>query len=170
MSFSLIPRIIYSNSLTVILCPTLYFWFATVSLWFSRILHALFLLATVVQWLTFFLVLCLQYQPAAEVALLSASPADSRVGLLCNPISSSPYFPSSPSGSLAGFVYWRRGWEGEGEHTGPERLYNLPLSVEEEEEEKWRKIKWRKTSSCFIQITSPGVGTGEEGALVCAGN
>lgn len=137
------------------------------SLWFSRTLHALFSLATVVQWLTFFLVLCLQYQPVAEVALLSASSADSRVGLLCNPISSSPYFPSSPSGSLAGFVYWRRGWEEEGEHTGPERLYNLPLCVEEEEE-KWRKIKWRKTSSCLIQITSPGVGVGGEGgARLC---
>lgn len=37
---------------------------------------------------------------------------------MCNPISSSPCFPSSPSGSLAGFVYWRRGWLGRrGAHT-----------------------------------------------------
>lgn len=44
---------------------------------------------------------------------------DCRLGvLLCNPISSSPCFPSSPSGSLAGFVYWRRGWLGRrGAHT-----------------------------------------------------
>lgn len=67
--------------------------------------------------------------------LSNALPADSRISLLCNPISSSPYFPSSPSGSLAGFVYWRRGWE-EGDPTGPGRLYNLPLCVEEEEKEK----------------------------------
>lgn len=56
--------------------------------------------------------------------LSNALPADSRISLLCNPISSSPYFPSSPSGSLAGFVYWRRGWE-EGDPTGPGR----PTSV-----------------------------------------
>lgn len=74
---------------------------------------------------------------------------DSLISLLCNPINSSPYFPSSPSGSLAGFVYWRRGWE-EGELTGSERLYNLPLCVEEEREKISRKLNF--TYFSLIQI------------------
>lgn len=84
---------------------------------------------------------CLHYKVPAEVTalLFDASPPDSPISLLCNPINSSPYFPSSPSGSLAGFVYWRRGWE-EGELTGSERLYNLPLCVEEEREKNKSKI------------------------------
>ena len=56
----------------------------------------------------------------------NALPADSGISLLCNPISSSPYFPSSPSGSLAGFVYWRRGW---GEKGGSCRTWETVQST-----------------------------------------
>lgn len=87
---------------------------------------------------------------------------DSPISLLCNPINSSPYFPSSPSGSLAGFVYWRRGWE-EGELTGSERLYNLPLCVEEEREKNKSKILFHLLFS--HSDTRPVVG-----AVSCAEN
>lgn len=59
-------------------------------------------------------------------------PPDSRISLLCNPISSSPYFPWSPSGWLARFVYWRRLKKGILQDLLG-RLYNLLLFVEEEQ-------------------------------------
>lgn len=63
---------------------------------------------------------------------------------MCNPINSSPHFPSSPSGSLAGFVYWLRGWK-EGDPTGPGRLYNLPLCA-------WKKKKEKNNSKTLFHL------------------
>ena len=45
-----------------------------------------------------------------------------------NPINSSPYFPFAPSGSLEGFVYWRRGRE-EGDPRGPETVQSTSFWV-----------------------------------------
>lgn len=66
--------------------------------------------------------------------------------MLCNPISSSPYFPSSPSGSLAGFVYWRRGW---GEKGGSCRTWETVQST------SVRGRKENNKSTTFFLISRP---------------